>query len=267
MINTNTALIAGDGSLPLILAQRLNDSGILSLVIVLQGNTERFGFIQKNIFESAPGKIKNIINILKKHEIKNLIMIGKIDKNAFLERKGFDLKALKLLKSIKNGNDMSIFYAVERELKNIGVEILPQDLYLKDLLVKKGAITGKKPSKKDMLDAQFGLKYAKQIASMDIGQAVVVKNQVITAVEAVEGSDETIRRGAGLAKTGSVVCKAARAKQDKRFDIPAVGLDTIKLMFECKCSLLALEADSIFIVNPKEVIDYANSKKISIIGI
>jgi UDP-2,3-diacylglucosamine hydrolase len=267
MIDNNLALIAGDGSLPEILAKRLNESGILSLLIVLQGSKERFGYIQEKVFESAPGKINFIINLLKKYKIKKLIMIGKIDKNAFMERKGFDLKALKLLKVLKNGNDMSIFHAIDIELKKIGIEILQQDLYLKDLIVGEGTITKKKPSKKDMLDAQYGLKYAKLLASMDIGQAVVVKNQVITAVETVEGTNETIRRGAALAKSGSVVCKAGRANQDKRFDIPAVGLDTIKLMSECNCSLLALEAESILIVNPKEVIKYADAKKISITGI
>ncbi len=267
MIIDKLALIAGEGIFPEILAKRLIEKGILSLVLVLQGKKDRFNFIKKNVFESAPGKINNIINLLKKNNINKIIMLGKIDKRAFLERKGFDLKALRLLKIIKNGSDMSIFKIIDKELKKIGIEILPQDKYLGDLIVKKGVITRKKPSRKEMQDAEYGIEYARQLASMDIGQAVVVKNKVITAVEAIEGTNETIKRGAILGKTGSVVCKAGRANQDKRFDIPAVGLETVKILSECKCSLLALEADSIFIIDPEEVVKYADSKKISIIGI
>jgi DUF1009 family protein len=172
-----------------------------------------------------------------------------------------------LLKIIKNGSDKSIFKIIDKELKKIGIEILPQDKYLGDLIIKKGVITRKKPSKKEMQDAEYGIEYARQLAFMDIGQTVVVKDKVITAVEAIEGTNETIKRGVILGKTGSVVCKAGRASQDKRFDIPAVGLETVKILSECKCSLLALEADSIFIIDPGEVVRFADSKKISIIGI
>jgi DUF1009 family protein len=267
MINNKLALIAGEGILPEILAKRLIENGLLSLVLVLQGKTERFNYSKEIVFESAPGKIKNILNILKKNNINKIIMIGKIDKSAFLERKGFDFKALLLLRKIKNGNDMSIFYVINQEFNKIGIEVLPQDKYLEDLIVKKGVVTGKKPSKRERQDAEFGIEYARQLASMDIGQVVVVKNKVITAVEAVEGTNETIRRGAVLGKTGSVVCKAGRVNQDKRFDIPAVGLDTIKILSKCKCSLLALEADCIFLIDSEKVKKFADSKKISIIGI
>lgn len=267
MINNRIALIAGEGILPVILAERLLKKGILSLIIVLQGKTERFDFIKEIVFESAPGKVKKIINLLKKNKINKIIMLGKIDKRAFLERKGFDVKALRLLKKIKDGNDMSIFGIIDKELKKIGIEILPQDEYLKDMIVRKGAITNKTPSKKEMQDAGYGIEFARKLASMDIGQTVVVKNKVITAVEAAEGTTEAIRRGALLGKTGSVVCKAARADQDKRFDIPAVGLDTVKVLHECKCSLMALESDSIFIIDIENVKKFAGLKGISIIGI
>jgi UDP-2,3-diacylglucosamine hydrolase len=267
MIDEKLALIAGDGIFPRILAKRLHEKRILSLVLVLQGKIERFGFISSIVFESAPGKINGIIKLLKKNNIRRIIMLGKVDKSAFLERKGFDLKALQLLRKIKNGSDMSIFKIIEKELNKIAIEILPQDKYLKDFIVKKGIITRRKPSKKEKADAEYGMKYARQLASMDIGQTVVVKDKVITAVEAVEGTSETIKRGVAPGKTGAVICKAARANQDRRFDIPAVGIDTIKILSENKCSLLALEANNIFIIDPIEVVKFADSKKISIIGI
>ncbi len=267
MIEDKLALIAGEGIFPVILARRLIDKGKLSLVLVLQGKRERFDFTGQIVFESAPGKINSIISLLRKNNINKMILLGKIDKRAFLERKGFDFKALQLLSKIKNGNDMSIFNIIEKELKKIGVEIQPQDKYLKDFIVKRGVMTKRKPSKKEIMDAEFGIKYAKRLASMDIGQAVVVKDKVITAVEAVEGTSETIKRGAVLGKAGTVVCKAGRANQDRRFDIPSVGIETLKVISEYKCSALALEADNIFIVDRDEAIRFADSRKISIIGI
>jgi UDP-2,3-diacylglucosamine hydrolase len=267
MNNNRIALIAGEGILPEILAQRLNEKKLLCLILVLQGGRERFNSLLDPVYESAPGKIKTIIKILRNNKINKVVIIGKIDKRAFIERKGFDLKALQLLKKLKNGNDMSIFKIIQNELNNIGIEILPQDIYLKDMIVHKGIITKTKPKKKEITDSEYGIHYAKQLASMDIGQAIVIKNMVITAVEAIEGTNETIKRGALLADNGSVVCKAARSNQDNKFDIPTIGLETLKIMTEYKCSVLALEADSIFIVNPAEVIDYADSKQISIIGI
>lgn len=259
-------MIAGDGSLPVLLAERLNRQNLLSAVIVLQGSADRFCFAGDTVYESPPGKVGYILKLLKNNEISKLVMIGKIDKKAFLERKGFDFKALQLLKKIKDGNDMSIFKIIQDEMSKIGVEILSQDEYLKDMIAHKGLLTKRKPTKSEMADAEFGIKYAKQIASMDIGQAVVVKDRVVTAVEAVEGTNNTIRRGAMSGKSGFVVCKAARSNQDPRFDIPSVGLTTLEVMAENNCTLLALEAGKIFIMNPEEVTAFADSKRISIIG-
>lgn len=267
MKRNRLALIAGDGSLPVLLAKRIISENLLSLVIVLQGSKERFDFAGNMVHESSPGKVGTIIKLLKSNEINKMIMIGKIDKTAFIERKGFDFKALQLIKKIKDGNDMSIFNIIQKELDKIGIEIVQQDLYLKDMIVQKGLLTKRKPNRSEMGDAEFGIKYARQLASMDIGQAVIVKDKVITAVEAVEGTNNTIKRGALHGKTGFVVCKAARSNQDPRFDIPSIGMTTLEIMADNNCTLLALEAGKIFIMNPEEVIAYANSKKISIMGL
>lgn len=253
--------------MPVLLAKRLYEKHLLSVVIVLQGSKERFGFAGDVVYETSPGKAGTVIKLLQRNEIKKLLMIGKIDKQAFIERKGFDLKALRLIRQIKDGNDMSIFNVIQKELNKIGIEILPQDLYIKDMIASQGQITKRKPSKPEMIDAEFGIRYARQLASMDIGQVVIVKNKVITAVEAVEGTNNTIKRGALPGQSGFVVCKAARSNQDTRFDIPSVGMDTIKAMADNNCTVLALEAGKIIMMNPEEVISFADSKRISIIGL
>ncbi len=261
------AILAGDGILPEIIANRLSDKDLLSLVIVLQGTAERFNPHKDIVSETAPGRINKIRNLLLKNKINKAIMIGKIDKNGFIERKGFDLKALQLVKRIKDGKDLSIFHLILEEFKDIGVDVLPQDTYLKEMIVDNGVLTKRKPASREMDDAIFGIEHAKKMATMEIGQTVVVKNQTILAVEAVEGTSEAIKRGTSLCGKDSVVCKAARAKQDRRFDIPAIGLDTLKIMAENGSRLLALEAKKILMVDDEKVLEFANKKKMSIIGV
>jgi hypothetical protein len=267
MFKDKIALIAGDGTLPVILAGRLAKNYALSLLIVLQGSIERFAGIPVRIYEIAPGRVKKLMNVLAKNGINKIIFIGKIDKGGFIERKGLDLKTIKLIKKLKDGKDMSIFNVIVNEFKKIGIEILPQDEFLKDMIAGKGVLTKRKPSKAEIKDADFGIDHAKKLATMDIGQTVIVKNQIITAVEAAEGTNAAIRRGASISEKNFIICKAARANQDRRFDIPGVGMDTLEIMTETGCKLLAIEAGKILIVDIENVLNYANKNKISIIGI
>ncbi|MDY6969552.1 MAG: UDP-2,3-diacylglucosamine diphosphatase LpxI [Spirochaetota bacterium] len=261
------AVLAGDGELPLIVAKRIDEKNSLALVIVLQGNKERFNFLHERVAEIAPGRLKKILKLLEKEKIDKVIMIGKIDKQGFIERKGFDMKALSVIKRMRDGKDVTIFSCIQEELKQIGVDVLPQDKYIKDMLAKKGVLTQRTPKESILEDANFGMRYARKLATMDIGQTIVVKNKTIIAVEAVEGTNETIKRGGILGRGSSVVCKAARKKQDARFDIPVVGLETIKVMAEHKCATLAVESGKILIAGMNDVINFANKKGIAILGL
>lgn len=261
------AVLAGDGNLPVILVNRLRDFELLSLIVVLQGRRDRFDLLQERTYEIAPGEVEKIHRLLMENSINKVIMIGTIDKRGFIERRGFDAKALELSQELRNGRDLTIFHRILEEFNRIGVEILPQDRYLSDMFGQRGLLTDRNPEQGELEDAAFGMEYAKKFATMEIGQTVVVKNKTILAIEAVEGTDETIRRGGSYGIEGTVVCKAARSNQDRRFDIPTVGEGTVAVMSEQNCSLLALEADTIFIACRDEVIDLANRSGISIIGI
>ncbi|MCU0822596.1 MAG: UDP-2,3-diacylglucosamine diphosphatase LpxI [Spirochaetes bacterium] len=267
MNNENLALIAGDGSLPVILAERLACKNFLALVVVIQGSKDRFNSISVPVYEIPLGRVNKSIALLSKYKINKIIIIGKIDKRGFIERKGFDLKALKVIKTVKDGMDMSIFDAVSGEFKKIGIDILPQDEYLKDMISTRGVLTKRKPSSSEMSEAVFGMEHAKKLATMDIGQTVIVKNHTLIAVEAAEGTNETIRRGASLSGKKFIICKAARAKQDRRFDIPGIGMDTLNLMNETGCNIIAIEAGKVLIADMEKVLKFADKNKISIIGI
>jgi len=261
------AILAGDGELPILLVNRLNELQCLSLLIILQGSRERFNFHQYKLVEIPPGEIRKILHVLTENKIYQVIMIGKIDKRGFIEREGFDAMAMKMLMQIKDGKDISIFHLILDELKKNGVEVLAQDKFLRDMIVDNGTHTNRKLTQNERTDVLFGMDHAKRFATMDVGQTVVVKNQSVLAVEAVEGTDETIRRGALLCQSYPIICKAARANQDRRFDIPVIGLNTLKLMSKHGCKVIAVEADNILIVNRDMVIEYANSNQISIVGI
>ena len=135
-------------------------------------------------------------------------------------------------------------------------------------MVQKGVLTETTPTQEELYDIEYGFKTAKEMGKLDIGQSVVMKNRMIMAVEAIEGTDKCIKRGAKLARgKGAVVVKVAKPNQDKRFDIPTVGIKTLKTMRRYGASVLALEAGETIIVNQEEMIKYADKHKISIIAV
>ena len=156
--------------------------------------------------------------------------------------------------------------AVADELLKDGIELQNSTLYVPQLLAQKGILTKRQPSEKEMEDIQFGWPIAKEIARLGIGQCIVIKEKVIVAVEALEGTDEAIRRGGNLGKGDIVVIKVSKHDFDPRFDIPSVGLETIKTLKESSASVLALEAGKTLILDLEETIKAADNAHISIIG-
>ena len=157
--------------------------------------------------------------------------------------------------------------AVADELLKDGIELQNSTLYVPQLLAQKGTLTRKQPTETEMEDIGFGWPIAKEIARLGIGQCIVIKEKVVLAVEALEGTDETIRRGGNLGKEGIVVIKVSKHDFDPRFDIPTVGLETIKSLQESSASVLALEAEKTLILDIEETIKAADDAHISIIGL
>ena len=139
--------------------------------------------------------------------------------------------------------------------------------YLQDRLARDGVMGRREPTEEQWADARYGLELARAIGRLDLGQTVVVKDRVALAVEALEGTDACIRRGGQLAKEGGVVVKAVKPQQDRRFDLPAVGPDTIDSMQEAGCQVLAVEAGSTLVMDLEEMVRRADSAKIALVGI
>ena len=196
------------------------------------------------------------------------MVIGKVHKKSLFKGFKFNLKTLLLLRKIKDWNDKSIFELVASEFKKINIEILEQDVFLKSLLCKPGIYSKKKPTKAQQSDINYGMDFARKIASLDIGQTVVVANKTLLAIEAIEGTDETIKRGCQYAyKSPAVVCKAIRKNQDTRFDVPTVGLDTLEAMRHGGCYILAIDANHTFVADQEKFFKKVNEYRMVFVSV
>jgi len=261
------AILSGDGSLPLIVAieaqKQKIDFHLYSLSeIIYKTNYKKIDF-SKDITIVSILKFGQLLKILKEDKITDLVMVGKVKKDLLFKNKKFDLKGLKILKNLINRKDDTILNAIVKEFRKINIKVVPQSKYLQSLLLSAKVYSKKKPNEQDRKDILFGFKHAKKLGELDVGQTVVVKNESVLALEAIEGTDECILRGGKLSNGyGAVVCKTEKTKQNKLFDIPTVGLNTLKSMKESQCHCLAIEAKKTFVVDFDDFIKEANRMKI-----
>ena len=194
-------------------------------------------------------------------------MAGTITKKKMFENIKPDLKGLTVMSKLAIFHDDDILRAVAKELAREGIEIASSTTYLPELLAPPGCLTRRRPGKEEEKDIYFGWKMAKELGRLDIGQCVVVRNKTVLALEAIDGTDETILRGGGLAKEKAVVVKVSKPDQDLRFDVPSVGLETLKIMSRVKASVLAVEAGKTVMFDKSAMIEYANNSGISIMSV
>ena len=262
-------LIAGDGSLPVLMAKGAKQNGFEIVCVSLSSdNYKELKKYSSKIVSYGPGQVDSIKKFLQDEKIKQLTFLGKVSKTMLIKRPKLEKTAIALLKEMKKLNDDAIMLKIVEQLENLGVTILDQTIFIKNLMVQTGVLTKTQPTEAQKLDIEYGYKIAKQMGGLDIGQSVVIKDRMIMAVEAIEGTDKCIKRGCKLARgKNAIVVKVSKPAQDKRFDIPAVGLKTIKTMKKYGANLLALESGETIIVNQEQMVDYANKHNIVIVAI
>ena len=262
------ALIAGDGELPVQVARMAAREGhdVICIALSRKNRDELYKYCKK-VYSFAPGEIINILETLAAENVRQLTFIGKVSKEILFRNPKLDKKAWSLIKQAKKLNDDAVMLILVEELEKNGIEVLNQTLFIKDLLVKKQVFTKLEPTVEQLIDIDYGFNIAKEIGRLDIGQTVVVQNKMILAVEAIEGTDKCIRRGGKLARRHARVIKVAKPNQDKRFDIPAIGLKTLKTMKKYKADLIAVEAGETIIVDQEKVIKYANKHNIVVMAV
>ena len=260
-------IIAGNGVYPRLLADAARRSGI-EKIVAAAFTDETDPALERcvDVLEwMRVGQLSRLLKFFRGQEIHHAIMAGQIaPKNLFDLRP--DLRALLLLGKLKERNAESIFAAVAGELAKIDVDLLPATTFLEDSIAKLGLIAGPKLSPRQDHDVELGWNAAKEIARLDIGQTIVIKNGTIVAVEALEGTNEAITRGGTLARDGAVVIKVSKPNQDMRFDVPVIGVETVRIAAQSGVRVVAVEAGKTLLLERDAVIALANGSNVSVVA-
>lgn len=261
-------LIAGSGNFPMLFAKEAKKKGAKLIAFAIKNLTspDFSDFVDKvHWIDASKFKIQKFILLLLTERIKKMIMVGKIDKSfVFRQLKNNNEDIDSLLKDAKDNMDYSILDEVTKRLNKIGIEVIDGLEYLKDLMPQKGVLTKRFPSEREWEDIEFGSKIAKELARFDIGQTITVKDKAVITVEAMEGTDEVIKRAGQLVGGDFTVIKVSRPHQDMRWDVPLVGFQTLMAMIESKARVLAVESQKTFFIEKAKVIREADLNNITI---
>ena len=256
-------LIAGKGRLPEVFRQEAIKRGEEVITIGIDGVTS----IESD-YRIPIGKVGKLIKILEKRDARKIVMLGKFEHRLiFTSLLSFDLTGLGILRKAKDRKPETIVKTFMNVLEEKGFEFIDPRPYLTSILAGEGPLTRSKPSQDAMEDGLFGMPIAKELASLDVGQTIVVKDKAVVAVEAMEGTQETILRGGKIAGKKTRVVKVARKIQDFRIDVPGVGIETLEAMKESGADALFIEANKVFVIDDEKFYKTADRYRISVYGL
>jgi hypothetical protein len=262
-------LLAGIGHLPVDVAQSAKKMGYKVVAIAVVADTDpELPEIADVFYTINVGKVGRILQTLKQHGVKNVTMIGKVTKEVLYKNGAIipDLIAIRLLASLPDRKDDTVMNALVKLIEDNGMHVMDQTVLVQPLLPGPGILTKRKPTEREWKDMQFGFRMAKELGRLDIGQTVVVKNQAVMALEAIEGTDACILRGGFLGKGGVIVAKTAKPAQDNRFDMPSVGTTTLTSMAHAGATGIVIEAGRTLLVDHKHTLAMAEEKGITIVS-
>jgi len=261
-------LIAGSGQFPIIFSKAAKAKGFCVYAVGHRNETDP-GL--KDYVDSLEwvylGQIKRIIRFFKRNNVSQAVLAGAITKTKMFYDVRPDTKAISLIAGMIHTHDDGILRGFAGILEKEGIQIKSSTFLMPELLAGPGCWTRRKPSASESKDVELGWKLAKEIGRLDIGQCVVVGGGSVLAVEAIDGTDATIMRGGKLGKGTAVVVKVCKPHQDTRFDIPAVGAQTIRTMHEAGAVVLGIEAGKAVVFDKKEMIELADAFGIAIIAV
>ena len=261
-------LIAGRGLYPLALAEGARSEGVDRITAVaFSGETDRrLDGLVDDVTWIRVGQLGRMLETLRQSGVHEAVMAGQVTPTK-LFRVRMDTPMRALLKNLPVRNAETIFGAIGDQLAEIGIALLPASRFMESAMPGAGCLTERTPSDAERVDIELGMRVAKSTSRLDVGQTVVVKEGTILAVEAFEGSDETIRRAGRLAGPGAVVVKMAKHNHDMRFDIPVIGPTTIALLKRVRAAVLALEAGSTIVLDRPRIIEVADKAGITITAV
>jgi len=259
------ALIAGRADYPLLLARAARARGVKKIsAIAFKGETRReVEQVADTVTWIHAGQLAPLLAALKNSGARHAVMAGQVSpKVLFFFR--MDKALLNLLKSLPVKNAHTIFGGITTEIEKTGLELLPASSFMQDYMPPVGCLTSRVPDARELADIEIGRRVIKETSHLDIGQTVVVKEGMILAVEAFEGTDKAIRRGGKLGGKGAVVVKVPKVGHDMRFDIPVIGAKTLASLKKAKASCLAIEAGGAIVLHKDDLIARANAMGIAV---
>ncbi len=272
-------LVAGWGRFPIAVAEALQREQIQTYCIGVRGYADpALADICHDFRWGALGRFGRAVRYFKQHQVTHATMAGKIHKT-FMFQPWFWVRLLPDLRTVRafaphfllrrrDCNDDTLLNRVVQLFAADGIQFGPATDYAPELLVKGGQLTRRGPSPFEWNDIRFGWQIAKEMGRLDIGQSVAVKSRAVLAVEAVEGTDECVRRAGHLCRAGEfTVVKVAKPQQDMRFDVPTVGLGTVQTMLDAGAHVLAIEAGRTIFVDQPQVIHFADRNKLVIVAL
>jgi DUF1009 family protein len=262
---TGWGLIAGNGRFPFLVLEGARSQGIEMAVIALKEEASaELEHSAKRLHWVSLGELSKAIDLMHKEGVTQAVMAGQVKHNKIFSSIRPDWKLAKLLFSLPRKNTDSLIGAVARVLEDEGIRLVDSTLFLKPLVPQAGVLTRRAPDEREAADIAYGLGVARQISAMDIGQTVVVSDRACVAVEAMEGTDETIARAARIANGRPlVVVKVSKPGQDMRFDVPVIGLPTIEQMKSARATALALDAGRTLLFDREKLMAQADAAGIA----
>ncbi|MDX9703550.1 MAG: UDP-2,3-diacylglucosamine diphosphatase LpxI [Candidatus Auribacterota bacterium] len=262
-------IVAGSGTLPFIVARNARNEGIGHIYAVgFKGQTDpALEQHVDGISWIGLGQIGKLIDFFKSNLVDKAVFIGRIGHDIVFSNLKLDMRMLQLAMKLKDWRTDSILGAIADEITASGITITDSTTYLTNLLPSAGVLTGRKPDSKQEDDIKFGFYIAKRLSGLDIGQTVVVKKKTVLALEAIEGTDKAILRGAELGKKDVVVVKVSKPNQDMRFDVPVIGMNTLDILHTARAAVLAIEAGKTILIDKDAFVRQADALKIAVVAV
>jgi hypothetical protein len=261
-------LIAGNGRFPFLVLEGARAAGVEMAVAAIKEETDaRIESLARTVEWISVGHLGRLIKFFRREGVTHAIMAGQVKHVQIFKLSALpDLRMARMLARLKRRNTDALIGAVADELAGEGITLIDSTTFLQPLLAREGVLTRRAPNKHELADIEYGLQVALELARLDLGQTIVVKNQAVVALEAMEGTDATIRRASELVRGRPLtVVKVAKPNQDMRFDVPVIGLQTIETLQACNVTALSLTADKTLIFDRAETLAAADQQKIAII--
>lgn len=266
-LHSPIGLVAGNGQFPIEFAENARDRGLTVVTVALKGEADkRIEALSESTTWVSVGQLGKLIRSLKRAGCRQVAFAGGVTRVNFVDGFRIDWVGLRMLSKLRSFNDDSIMRGIIATVENGGIQVIGASTLLEKSVPKAGTLTKRGLTRDEIENAKIGWEAARVTGTLDIGQSIVMRNKTIIAVEAVEGTDATIKRAAAVRGESGVLVKLAKPIQDLRIDLPAIGVRTIELMHENRITALVVEAGKAIMLDPQGILETAHRLNIAIVA-